>query len=83
MKDRKMSKGEVRNWAGPNVKEIRVEKKITQRELVEKLKELGLDVNACTLSKMENQQRGINDIELAALSRALEVPIERLIGLLG
>ncbi len=77
-----MSKGEVRNWAGPNIKEIRGEKKITQRELVKRLKELGIDMTPCTLSKMETQQRGINDIELAALSRALEVPIERLIGLL-
>lgn len=79
MKDQKMLNEEIRNLSGPKIKWVRSKKKITQRELVERLTEQGVNITPCTLSKMETQQRGITDIELVALSRALEVSVDVLI----
>lgn len=70
---------EVRNLSGPKIKEVRRQKGTTQKELVKLLRELGISITPCTLSKMENQQRGITDIELAAISRSLNVSVEALI----
>ncbi len=79
MKEQKILTEEVHNLSGPKIKEVRRQKGITQKELVDLLGDLGIRITPCTLSKMENQQRGITDIELAAISRSLNVPVEALI----
>ena len=48
---------------------------ITQLDLVARLQVLGLMVDQSTLSKIENGQRPVTDIEVAALAKALKVPV--------
>lgn len=51
-----------------------------QKELLTKLQLSGLDINAPGLSKLEGQTRGVTDIELVAVSKALKVPVAVLLG---
>ena len=48
---------------------------ITQLDLVARLQSLGLSIDQSTLSKIENGQRPVTDIEIAALAKALSVSV--------
>jgi transcriptional regulator with XRE-family HTH domain len=48
---------------------------ITQLDLVARLQSLGLSIDQSTLSKIENGQRPVTDIEIAALAKALKVSV--------
>ncbi len=79
MKTQKIRSEDGRNLAGPRIKEIRDKIGMTQSTLVKKLRKYGVDITACTLSKIETTKRSITDIELVAFVRALEVSIDTLI----
>ena len=68
---------EKRNLVGNRVRQARKTAKpmITQLDLVARLQVLGLMVDQSTLSKIENGQRPVTDIEVAALAKALKVPV--------
>jgi len=46
---------------------------ITQKDLIARLQVLGIKMDQSTLSKIENQQRPVTDIEIITLSKALKV----------
>lgn len=48
---------------------------ITQLELVARLQTLGVVLDQSGLSKIENGQRPVTDIEVVAFSKALSAPI--------
>ena len=48
---------------------------ITQTDLVARLQLLGAMIDQSTLSKIENGQRPVTDIEIVALAKALRVPV--------
>ncbi len=81
MKTSKNQGEECRNMAGPKIKETREKKGMTQIDLVKDLKRYGVEITACTLSKVETMKRSITDIELVAFTKALDTPIESLIDL--
>lgn len=60
---------------GKKIKSIRQEKRLSQSFVVEKLKELDINISRETLSKMENNNRSISAIELKAISDVLGVDI--------
>ena len=66
-----------KNIVGTRVKHIRKAAKpqITQLDLVARLQSLGLSIDQSGLSKIENGRRPVTDIEVAALAKALKVPI--------
>ena len=66
-----------KNIVGPRVKQARKSTKpqITQLELVARLQSLGLSIDQSGLSKIENGQRPVNDIEVTALAKALKVSV--------
>ena len=66
-----------KNIVGPRVKQARKAAKpqITQLDLVARLQSLGLSIDQSGLSKIENGQRPVSDIEVAALAKALKIPI--------
>ena len=68
---------EKRTLVGNRVRQARKTAKpmITQLDLVARLQVLGLMVDQSTLSKIENGQRPVTDIEVAALAKALKVPV--------
>jgi len=62
---------------GTRVKQARKAAKpqVTQLDLVARLQSLGLSIDQSGLSKIENGQRPVADIEVAALAKALKVSI--------
>jgi len=70
-----------KNIAGSRVAQARkaANPPITQKDLIARLQVLGVMMDQSTLSKIENQQRPITDIEIIALSKALKVSVVWLI----
>ena len=80
MRLRKQAIG-TRNVVGARVEARRKELGIKQKELLALLKEQNIEINASGLSKLEGQIRSVPDYELIALSKALDVSVNWLLGL--
>lgn len=68
---------ERRNIVGPRVRQARKAAKppITQLDLVARLQTLGVTIDQSGLSKLENGQRPVSDMEVVALTKALKVSV--------
>jgi len=68
---------EKRNIVGARVRQARKSAKppITQTDLVARLQLLDISIDQSGLSKLENGQRPVSDIEVLALAKALKVPV--------
>ena len=75
MKPRKLPYGE-KNICGANIERVRKEKGLKQLEVVAQLQVAGVDINPSSYSKLEGQRRLASDIEVQAIARILDVPIE-------
>ena len=75
MKPRKLPYGD-KNICGANIERIRKEKSMKQLEVVAQLQVMGIDINPSSYSKLEGQRRLASDIEVQAIARILDVPIE-------
>ena len=66
-----------RNIVGAHVRQARKAAKtaITQIDLVARLQLLGITIDQSGLSKIENGQRPVSDIEIVALAKALKVSV--------
>jgi len=66
-----------RNIVGARVRQARKIAKppITQVDLVARLQLLGVVIDQSGLSKIENGQRPVSDIEIVALAKALKVSV--------
>lgn len=67
------------NIVGENIRQIRLRKGMTQKELLIRLQVYGLDINPSSLSKAEGQTRKVTDRELLAFSEVLEVSCDDLL----
>ncbi len=70
-----------RNIVGARIEQRRKEIGMKQKELLEKLQQNGVDLNASGLSKMEGQIRSVLDYELVALAKVLDVSVLWLLGI--
>ena len=70
--------GKIKNLIGPQVKQLRKAKKLSQKELAEKLQLLGYDFNDLTILRIEQQTRFVSDIELLALVTFFDVDLKEL-----
>ena len=70
----------VSNLLGPVFKRAREQArpKLTQADLAARITTLGLQMDRSTVSRIENQERGINDIELHYFMKALPISPYRL-----
>jgi len=68
---------EKKNIVGERVRQTRKSAKppITQKDLVARLQLLNLNIDQSGLSKLENGQRPVSDIEVLTLARALKVSL--------
>lgn len=80
MKTRKLALGE-RNLVGARVTEARLRQGMKQNELLARLQVAGIEISIPALSLLEGQKRPVSDIELVALSKALDVSVEWLLGI--
>lgn len=67
-----------RNLTGGAIKRIRMARspKVTQEDMVGRLALQELNLSQAQIAKLENGRRPINDFELAAIAKALRVPVQ-------
>jgi len=73
-----ISNVQKRNIIGSRVRKVRKASKVTQRDLVAQLQVLGIKIDQAGLSRLENCNRPVTDIEIVAIAKILKVPISRL-----
>ena len=66
------------NIVGNKVKKYRIERKLSQQELSDRLETYAIYVCRGSISRIENHQRTVTDYELKAIAEILAVPIENL-----
>ncbi len=69
----------VKNIVGQKVYTIRKMKNLKQKDFLAKLQTLGMDISATSLSRLEGQQRLVQDYEIVILAQALDVSFEDLL----
>ncbi len=67
--------GEKKNIVGSQVKKFRIEQKMSQQALADKLETIAVYICRGSISRIEDQTRTVSDIELWGLSQILEKPI--------
>ena len=65
-----------KNIIGAKLKQLRIEKHLSQQQLSEKLEILAVYICRGSISRIEDQSRTVTDIELYGLSQVLDTPIE-------
>lgn len=70
----------AKNLYGPAIRRAREQSrlKMTQTDLAASLSEMGLLVDRSAISRIENQQRSVSDIELRLICEALRINLQRL-----
>ena len=79
MKHRKEPPGD-KNIIGTRVVALRKSKKMKQKEFLAKLQTVGPDISPTSLSRLEGQNRLVQDYEVVAIAKALEVSVRELLG---
>jgi len=62
-----------KNIVGPNVRRLRNNQDISQERLAAQCQLIGWDISREGIAKIESQVRGVSDIELLKLAKALRV----------
>ena len=70
--------GKKKNMVGENVRKLRIQRGMSQQALSEKLETLAVYICRGSISRIEDNQRSITDIELSGLAKVLNVSIEDL-----
>lgn len=70
--------GEDMNLIGSKVRELRLAKGLSQQTLSNKLETMAIYICRGSISRIEDRQRTVTDIELYGLSKVLGVSIESL-----
>ena len=68
------------NVCGKNIAKFRMDMKLSQKKLSDRLQIAGLDVDKNAIQRMESGQRFITDIELQYLSKVLDKTMDELFG---
>jgi transcriptional regulator with XRE-family HTH domain len=77
MKTRKKEYGDC-NMVGKNIERLRKERRIRQRDFIERIQLAGYDMNPSSYSKLEGQLKVATDKELFAIATVLGVSINEL-----
>ncbi|MBR3293443.1 MAG: helix-turn-helix transcriptional regulator [Oscillospiraceae bacterium] len=70
--------GIAQNMVGDKVRKLRLEQKISQQMLSNRLETLAIYICRGSISRIEDKQRTVTDIELYGLAKVLGVSIEEL-----
>lgn len=71
--------GDKNNLSGSAIKQLRLEKGWSQRELADLLQLKGLDVDKNAIQRIEARKRFVTDIELVYFAKIFEVGYEQLL----
>lgn len=72
--------GADKNMVGENVRKFRLQKGMSQKQLSAALELMAIYVCRGSISRIEDKQRTVTDIELFGIARVLGVSIEALYG---
>ncbi len=67
--------GNEMNLIGHKLKTLRIKKRLSQQALSNKLETLAIYICRGSISRIEDKQRTVTDIELLGLAKVLEVDI--------
>ena len=70
--------GKAQNMVGDKVRRLRIEQKMSQQMLSDRLETLAIYICRGSISRIEDKQRTVTDIELYGLAKVLGVSIEDL-----
>ncbi|MBR4424848.1 MAG: helix-turn-helix transcriptional regulator [Oscillospiraceae bacterium] len=70
--------GNAQNMVGPKVRKLRLARKMSQQTLSDRLETLAIYVCRGSVSRIEDGQRTVTDMELYGLAKVLGVSIEDL-----
>lgn len=70
--------GNAMNMVGDQVRKLRILKKMSQQTLSNKLEMMAIYICRGSISRIEDRQRTVTDIELYGLAKVLGVSIEEL-----
>ncbi len=70
--------GTAKNLVGEQVRALRIQRGMSQQALSDKLETMAIYVCRGSVSRIEDRQRTVTDIELYGLSQVLGVPISQL-----
>lgn len=79
MKHRQKPLGD-KNIIGGRVTKTRKAQGMKQKEFLARLQSLGLDISPTSLSRLEGQDRLVQDYEVVVIAKALDIPINILLG---
>ncbi len=68
------------NIIGERIKQARINAKMSQKELSERLELLAVYTCRGSVSRIENGRRAVTDIEIDAISKVLNVSLDYLFG---
>ena len=75
---KRMIDSEKVNIIGSRIKEARIRAEMSQKQLSEKLELLAVYTCRGSISRIENGQRAVTDIEIDAISKVLNVSLDYL-----
>ena len=70
--------GEAQNMVGGKIRKLRMEQKMSQQTLSDRLETMAIYICRGSISRIEDKQRTVTDIELYGLAKVLGVSIEEL-----
>lgn len=70
--------GKAQNMVGDKVRKLRVAQKMSQQTLSDKLETYAIYICRGSISRIEDKQRTVTDMELYGLAKVLGVTIEEL-----
>ncbi len=77
---KRIVENEKANIIGAKIKEARIKAGLSQQELSNKLELMAVYVCRGSISRIENGERAITDIEIDAISKILNVSLDSLFG---
>ena len=70
--------GNAQNMVGSKIRKLRMEQKMSQQTLSDRLETMAIYICRGSISRIEDKQRTVTDIELYGLAKVLGVSIEEL-----
>ena len=69
----------LNNICGKNISLFRLQLKISQRELADRMQLVGIDIDKNAIQRIECGKRFVTDIEIIAFARVFDVSYEQLL----
>ena len=73
------TKDGLNNVCGKNIAKYRLEMKISQRELADRMQLVGIDIDKNAIQRIECGKRFVTDIEIIAFAKVFDISFDELL----